>query len=109
MKALGIRAFDDVDGPVALSVESLAQLLPGIAAIGEDMPEPWISHTQIRQKIRGTVPVLNVGRVNQGCDEIAVRVRYDVPFAALDLLACVKASRAATFRRFHRPAVDDAC
>lgn len=33
----GIRSFDDLDGPVAMAGGRVAQFLPGIATIGEDM------------------------------------------------------------------------
>lgn len=39
---------------------------------------------------------------------VALGIGDNVALAALDLLACIKAMRAAAFRRLHRLAVDDA-
>ena len=52
------------------------------------------------------VAILNVGVMHEQTDQIAFRVGDDVALAAVDLLARVIAPRTATFRGFHRLAVD---
>lgn len=55
-----------------------------------------------------TVAVLDVGGVNDDTDQQAQRVEDDVPLAAQDFLAGIKATNAAAFRGFHALPVDDA-
>ena len=38
-----VGAFDDFDRPFAHALQRLAQFRTGIAAIGEDMAQPWIA------------------------------------------------------------------
>src|ERR1700730_13593729 len=42
-------------------------------------------------------------------DEVSRRIGNDVPLASLDFLASIIATEAATLRRFHGLAVNDAC
>jgi type IV secretory pathway TraG/TraD family ATPase VirD4 len=41
----------------------VAQFWPGVAAVGEDMAQPWKALTYPREHICGTVPVLNISRM----------------------------------------------
>jgi hypothetical protein len=54
------------------------------------------------------VAVLDIGGVNDGSDQQALRVGDDMALSALDLLARIKAPRPAAFRGFHALAVDHA-
>lgn len=55
---------------------------------------------------RCSVPILDVGGVDQGVNQIAFGIGQDMPLAALDLLARVIAPRPAAFRGFDALAVD---
>jgi hypothetical protein len=58
------------------------------------------------QHARRAIPILDVGSVDHGMNEIALGVGEDVTLASLDLLACVVAARPAAFCSFHALAAD---
>ena len=42
LKSCGrVGSLDDLDGPVTMTLEGIAQFAARIAAIGEDMAQPW--------------------------------------------------------------------
>ena len=48
--ARGVRAFDDLDGPLADFVEGGIELGAAVGAVGKDMPQPRIANTGWRSK-----------------------------------------------------------
>ena len=80
-----VGAFDDFDRPFAHAFQRLAQFLPGIAAIGEDMAQPWIERADRGEHARGAIAILNAGFMHDEPDQIALRVGDDMALAALDL------------------------
>ena len=85
----GVGASDYFERPFTNTFQRLAQFLAGIAAIGEDMAQPWIERADRSEHARGTIAILNVGLMHDQPDQIALRVGDDVALAALDLLSCV--------------------
>jgi hypothetical protein len=65
----GVGAPDDVEGPGAKLSEGLAKLAAGIAAVGEDMAQPWERASHGSEQQRGAVAILNVGAMYDGRDE----------------------------------------
>lgn len=60
------------------------------------------------QDANSTVPILDIGAVDDKPDQQAKRIGDDVPFAALHPLAGIKASDTAAFGSLDALAVDDA-
>jgi hypothetical protein len=56
----------------------------------------------------GAIPILDAGDMHDQSDEVTGCIGDDVPFAAHDLLAGIKATRTATFCGFDRLAINDA-
>ena len=88
-----VGAFDDFDRPFTHALQRLAQFLAGIAAIGEDMAQPWIERADRGEHARGAIAILNAGFMHDQPDQIALRVGDDMAFAALDLLSPCKITR----------------
>src|SRR6266446_5050942 len=84
-----------------------AQLVAGVSAIGKDMAQPWVEALNRSQHANRAVSILNVGRMNLKADEVSLRIRHDVPFAALNLLSRVIAARPAALGCLDRLAIDD--
>ena len=63
-----VGPFDDLNGPRAHRAEPAFQLLASVAAIGEDVAQPWIAVTDRLQHGRCAVTVLNVGAVHDEAD-----------------------------------------
>ena len=76
-----IGAFDDLDGPFADAVECPAQFWPGIASIGEDMPQPRAGFADRGENLRCTVAVLNIGGMNDRTEHQAQGIDHDVTLA----------------------------
>ena len=93
---------------VPLPFSAARELVPGIAAVGEDVAQPGIERADRCEYARRAVAILDVGLVHEQADQIAFGVGDDVALAALDLLARVKPAWTAAFRSLHRLAVDDA-
>jgi hypothetical protein len=62
---------------------------------------------QLGRDARGTVAILNIGRVGLELKRPAIRVHHRVPLASLDLLAAIVAPHAAALRRLDALAVDN--
>ncbi len=108
LKAPGyVGAFDDLNGPAPDGFQGVAQLWPGLAAIGKNRAQHGKPHGHGFQHIRRTVPVLEPGTVPHPSDQQAKRVGDDRALATLDPLAHVIAGNPAPFRGFHALAVED--
>ena len=77
----GARTLDDLQGPAALAFERHTQFLAAKAAVGNDVTQPGEPMANRLQKVRGAVPVLNVGRVDDHEQHQALRVGQDMPLA----------------------------
>ena len=84
------------------------QFRPGIAAIGEDMPQRRVSLADGFGHAGGAIAVLNIGGMDNKIDQVPERIGDDVPLAALDLLPRIEPARPAHLGCFHRLGVDHA-
>ena len=81
------------------------ELRPLIAAIGIELEQKRIEAEQRRHHQNAAIAVLDVGGMNDGVHQQALRIDENVPLLALDLLARIVArriDRAPLFRRFSR-------
>ncbi len=104
----GIGPLDDRDAPSADAAQGLAQLVAGRAPIGEQVPEPREAADDCSEQQRRPVTVLDIGRVDDGMDQIVLGVGEDMALAALDLLARIIAARATALGGLDALAVNDA-
>ena len=102
------RALDNLQGPPTDPLQSRRELGAGIGTVGEDVTQPGEGVADGREHRGGAVAILDVGGVDLSGNQQACGVGEDVAFAALDLLARVKAPWTAAFRGLDRLAVDDA-
>lgn len=99
--ACQVRAFDDFDRQPINVRDHCLNLLPGIAAIGEQSGERGIRIAGSLDQTGRPVAVLNIGAKHYAFQHIAQRVRHDVPpfdlahesLALLSLLAGVVSAR----------------
>jgi len=106
LEAFGVVGpLDDLDRSFPDLAQRLAQLVSGMATIGEDVPEPGVTAYDLCQDERCTIAILHVSGVNDGMHQIALGVGHDVPLAPLDLLARIIAARPAALRRLDALAV----
>src|SRR3712207_264781 len=80
---------------------------PLVGAVGPEQREPRELRGEVLEQQLGAAPVVHVGRVHLGLQQVALRVDQHLPLAAGDLLAAVVAARPADLRRAHGLAVDD--
>ena len=59
-----VRTPDDLDGPISLPGQCLTQLVPGIAGIGEHVPQPRIELAHRGQHANRAIAVLDARRVD---------------------------------------------
>ncbi len=85
----GIGPIGDCGSPGAVPEQGPGKLFPDVSAIGEDVTQPGVEPASGLQHERGTVAILNIGRMHHGFDEKAVGVGEDMALAALHLLAGV--------------------
>ena len=105
-KTLGlVGTFDDLECPFP-NLQPLFQLVARIAAIGEDMKQPWPSVPDGFQEIRSAVAILNIGTMHHEADHQPECIDNDVALATLDLLASIKASDTTAFSGFDALAID---
>jgi len=83
-----LRAFDDLNDP-AVPADRPIHKLPGITSIGPDHFKAPPSRTELMDQQFAAVTVLNVGRVNDQCEDQAERVHNDMALTPLDFLARV--------------------
>jgi hypothetical protein len=76
----------------------VTQLVAGVAAVRKDVAQPRIKPADRNQHSDGTISILSAGDMHDQSDEVTGRVGDDVPLAALDLFAGVKAARTAALR-----------
>ena len=87
-------ALDDFDNPMTGSGGSSRHARSLIAGIGEDaLDEGKEAARALIENQPRPVAILHVGGMNDDVQEKAERVDEDVPLAARDLLACIKALR----------------
>lgn len=64
-EALGrVGALDNLDGPAAVAAHRVLELVASIAAIGEDVAQPWMPEPDRPEQVGSAVAILNVGSVN---------------------------------------------
>jgi hypothetical protein len=87
-------ALDDFDCPLAGAGGGSRHARPLIAGVGEDALDEGkeAARAPIENQPR-PVAILHVGGMNDDVQEKAERIDEDVPLAARDLLACIKALR----------------
>ncbi len=95
-------------GEGALDDPPFWQNLEALGAIGEDMAQPGKAVADGLQQLGRAVAVLDIGAMDDQCDQKAQGVGDDMALAALDLLAGVKATDSAAFGGLDRLAVDRA-
>lgn len=85
-----VIAADDFDGPCPAPCHGSGELRSPIVGVGKDaLDERELSARAAIQNQWRTVPVLEIGRMDDDIQEEAQRVDKNVPLAALDLLARV--------------------
>ena len=89
----GIRALDDLQRPAPEADEGAPQFRPGIAAIREHMAQFWGLAAEPGKDTGRAVTILDIGRMDLACNQVAAGVGDDVTFAPLDPLACIKAGK----------------
>ena len=104
----GVASLDDLNRPLAHFGQGAGQFLSGVAAVGEQVAQPWIEATNGRDDTDGSVTILDVGGMDRQTDHVALRVGDDVPLTAFDLLPGVIAARPAALCRLRGLAVDHA-
>ena len=70
------------------------------------MAQPREPRPDCGQDVDSSIAILNVGSVDENEDQETASVGQDVPLAALDLLARVKARYSTTLRCLHRLTID---
>ena len=68
-----------------MTLEDIAQFAARIAAIGEDVAQPWKPVADGLEQRRGSVAILHIGRMNKDEEHEAQRVSDDVALAPVDL------------------------
>jgi len=87
-------ALDDFDDPMTRAGSGLRHAWPLITGIGEDaLNEGKKAARALIEDQSRPVAILHVGGMDDDVQEKAERVDEDVPLAARDLLACIKALR----------------
>ena len=76
---------DLAHGPVTLPLEGITQFAARIAAIGEDVAQPWKPVADGLEQRRGSVAILHIGCMNKDEEHEAQRVGDDVALAAVHL------------------------
>ena len=75
-----VGTFDDFCRPFADALQSLAQFISGITAIGKDAAQPGIARADRSQDARGAIAILNAGFVHDEPDQ--------VPWVSVTIGAC---------------------
>jgi len=108
LEALGrMGTLDDLHCPVADLAQGAAQLGSGISAVEKDMTQPRESLADGFQHIGRTIPIPDVGAVNQKTDQRTKGIGDDMALAPLDLFTRLIAANTAAFSGFHTLAVDN--
>jgi hypothetical protein len=57
-EAIGrVCALDDLDGPAAVACHHLLELVAGIAAVGEDVAQPWMPEPDRPEQVGSAVAI----------------------------------------------------
>jgi len=72
------RAFDNLDAPGATTGDGAAQLLAAVDPVGKDMGQLGEGLPQRAQQRHGAVRVLDIGRMDLGGEDKALRVGHDM-------------------------------
>ena len=102
----GVGALDDLQRPASEAHEGTPQLRSGIAAVREHVAQFRSLAAEPGKDPGRTVTILNVGRMNLACDQVAAGVSNDVAFSTFDPLARIVAGKGRIFRGFHALTVD---
>ena len=92
-KAGSVRSFDDLQLPGTGTPHGQRHLASRVAAISKDAFDEREQSSRPPQQVESTIPVLDIGGMNDNVQQQAQRVDQDVPLATLDLLARVVARR----------------
>jgi hypothetical protein len=92
-EVMRVGTLDDLEHPAACIGDRLCGLRSLIAGIGEDALDEGKATARLSQNLTQAVAILNVGRMHDNAQEEAERIDQDVPLAARNLLARIKALR----------------
>ena len=88
LEALGsVGPLDDLHRPASEVGEGAPQFRPGIAAIREHMAQTQSLAAEPGKDPGRAVTILDIGRMDLACDQVAAGIGDDVTFAPLDPLA----------------------
>ena len=88
------RSLDDLDVDARQNpFDRALELRPLVTAVGIELDQERKGAEQARHQQRPAVAVLDVGGVDDGVHQQALRIDEDVPLLALDLLARIVARR----------------
>lgn len=73
-----VGPLDDLDRPFPDLAQRLAQLVAGIATIGEDVPEPRMAADDLGEDERYAIAILHASGVDHGTNQIAIGIGHDV-------------------------------
>ena len=89
-----LGAFDDLDIDVpAHALQSVLEKRSLIAAVGIELEQEWKHAEQRAHQQQAAIAILDVGGVNDGVQQQALRIYQDVTLLSLDLLAGVVTRR----------------
>lgn len=90
----GVGPLDDFDVDLRQQLgDAFLELRPLIAAIGEELAQEGVAAEQGRQQEKAAIAILNIGRMNDGLHQQALRIDEHMSLLALDPLAGVIALR----------------
>src|SRR5579859_1387279 len=92
-KFMGVVAFDDFDAPGPDPGDRFGCTRPLISAIGKDALDEWEQTARLEKDRTHAVAILNIGRVDENAQQKTKRVDEDMPLAARNFLARIKALR----------------
>lgn len=88
-----VGALDDLELPAPHFGEGVAKLSRIVAAVRPDQRQPRKELLEPLEQVDGTVPILDVGRMHDGIQQEALRVRGDMALDAFDFLRGIEADR----------------
>src|SRR5580704_11307619 len=100
-------SLDDLNRPWSAMGECRYELFAAVNSIGKDMEQLGKPAPQLLQQWNGPVAILNVGGMNLDGEQEAIGVGDNMPFAAVDTLTGIVASRTTGLSRRCTLAVDD--
>src|SRR5215831_3763918 len=91
--------LDDVDCPRPAMGECVSKLFAAIDPVGKDMPQLGKALSETLQQGDCAMDILDIGGMDVNGQQQAIGIGDDVPLAAIDTFARVKAARPAGLRR----------